>query len=96
MYFDKNLSKHFGSVASIILGLIIFATGVFWLYMVIVSIRSGEIWRISKYDPGFVTRENDADQFWSLEAGYAAVGLAVISLSIWILANTYRKLRGLR
>jgi hypothetical protein len=59
---------------------------------VIVSLKTGEIWKISKYNPRFVVRNESPEQFWSLVASYSIIGLTVASLSAWILIDVFREL----
>jgi NADH:ubiquinone oxidoreductase subunit 3 (subunit A) len=93
MYIPKNLSKQFGPVAGIIVGIVILATAAFLFYLVVVSLKTGEIWKISKYNSGFVIRNDSPEQFWGLVVSYSIVGLTVASLSAWILIDAFRGLR---
>ena len=92
-YIPKNLSKQFGPVAGIIVALIILATSVILFYLVIASLKTGEIWKISKYSSRFVVRSDSPEQFWSLVTCYSVLGLVVASLSVWILMDAFRGLR---
>jgi hypothetical protein len=92
MYIPKNLSKNCGPVAGIVVGLIIFASGLLLFYLILMGVKMGKVWKMSKHNPGFIIREDSPVQFWSLEAAYSFVLLVVIVLSISILIDAIRKL----
>ena len=57
-------TKPLGPVWTCIAGLALLAVGCGMLCFVLVGLKSGEIWRLSIYHRGLVTREESPSAFW--------------------------------
>jgi hypothetical protein len=93
MYIPPNAQKQpLSPVTTIILGLVFLAVASLLGYLVFEGFKSGEIWRISKYNPGLVTRLERPQQFWSIIISYSIIGLLNATISVWFLFSSFRKL----
>jgi hypothetical protein len=93
MYISPNAQKQpLSPVVTIILGLVFLAVASLMGYLVFEGIKAGEIWRISKYNPGLVTRLEHPQQFWSIIISYSVIMLLNSTISVWFLVSSCRKL----
>jgi hypothetical protein len=93
MYIPPNAQKQpVGPVASIILGLVFLGVACLIGYLVFGGLKAGEIWIISKHNPGFVSKLEHPEQFWSMIILYSIIGLLNVTISVSSLVSGCRKL----
>ena len=89
----KDTSKPLGPAWAIATGVILLVVAIGILGFVIYSIKTGEIWRFSKYHPGVVSRADSPGTFWYSAIFSTVVSLLLAGLSVWILRDAFRSLR---
>jgi hypothetical protein len=84
-------TKSLGPAWTFIAGFALLAVGCGMLCFVIIGLWTGEIWRLSKYHQGLVTRQDSPDGFWCSEFFSFIIGLMLSALSLRILRDGFRE-----
>lgn len=74
-------------------GVILLVVSIGLLVLVIYSIKTGEIWRFSRHDPGVVSRADSPGSFWYSAICSSIIGSGLAGLSVWMLRDALRVLR---
>jgi hypothetical protein len=86
-------SKSLSPAWAIATGVILLAVAVGLLVLVIYSLKTGEIWRWSKYHPGVVSRAESPASFWYSAFFSTVISLMLAGASVLILRQAVRDLR---
>lgn len=66
MYIHRN-SRPLGPAWIVAAGVVLLLISAYFLYMVIDALVTGEIIRLSRVDPGVITRQDNPSEFWLSE-----------------------------
>ena len=80
-------------ISTIILGVVFLAVAGAVFYFVFDGFHSGEILKISKFNPRYVSRHDDSGLFWSVVAGYFVIGVFNTTVALWFFISAFKKSR---
>jgi hypothetical protein len=74
----KDTSPKLGRVWAFIASFVLLAAGCAVLCLDVIALFRGEIWRLSRYHPGLVTRAANPESFWISAVGSFLISLVLI------------------
>jgi hypothetical protein len=94
MYISPNrqnqpMSPSFG----IIIGLIFFAIAAITFYLIFEGLKTGVVFKISKYNPEYISKHDQSGRFWDVCISYSIFALLELIVSAWFFTLALRKMR---
>jgi hypothetical protein len=91
MYIHRKTSKPVGPAWIDSLGIVLLLVAGFLLYMVIKCLATGEIIKLSRVDPGVITRDNNPSEFWMSEIFFSYFGVLLLALAVRSFKNAVKR-----
>jgi H+/Cl- antiporter ClcA len=62
----------------------------FFIYLLVVGLRSEQVWELSKHHGRYVTKQDEPGGFWYWIGVYSVGALGFASCAIWIVARAFK------
>jgi hypothetical protein len=86
----NDKSKKIRPVWAIIVSVILLPVACAVLRSVVVGLETGEIWRLSKYHKGLVTKAESPESYWFSVVGSSVIALLLGWIVVWSLKEAFR------
>ncbi len=89
MYIHRKTSKSVGPVWIVTMGIVLLLVSGFLVYSY-KSLATGEIIKLSRVDPGVITRASNPSEFWTSEVFFSYFGVLLLALAVRSFKNAIK------
>jgi hypothetical protein len=82
MYIHKKSSSHIGPGWTVTVGIMLLVIAGALMYVVVDGLVTGEVIKLSRLDPGVITRDDNPSEFWMSEMFFSYFILLLVILAV--------------